>query len=267
MDTQVGTWWSKTNYIVPYSTTKTMLLRTYPTSFCTVASRAGSFCFPRASNRLYFKKKSASISSIAISTGSRSVGCGVTDSIFRPIYRRKLLIGNQQLQKALSAFSSFSSWMPAAGSITIWGGCGWLITTLHMGGTIPYWVCMSLSSLLVRTCLLPLVVQGVHTQVKFASIAPDIQFLLTLFQQDRQMMKMDKRTQTNPAEMSLLKRQHFQASWRNLRYIYKSNNVHPLDIFKVSSSSNYRSLFLWVSTVVSSPPRLIWFTHTCPPPW
>jgi membrane protein insertase Oxa1/YidC/SpoIIIJ len=220
-----------------------MLLRIYPTSFCTAVSRIRDLCFRRASNRLYFQKTSASISSIAISIGSRSVGCGITDSFFRPIYRRKLLVHNQQLQKLSSDFSS-SSWMPAAGSITIWGGCGWLITTLHMGGTMPYWVCMSLSSLLVRTCLLPLVVQGAHTQVKFASIAPDIQFLLTLFQQDRQMMKMDQRTQTNPAEMSLLKRQHFQASWRNLRYIYKSNNVHPLDIFKVSSSSNYRSLFL-----------------------
>jgi membrane protein insertase Oxa1/YidC/SpoIIIJ len=152
-------------------------------------------------------------------------------------------VQNHQLPKASSAFSSSSSssWMPAAGSITIWGGCGWLITTLHMGGTIPYWVCMSLSSLVVRTCLLPLVVQGAHTQVKFASIAPDIQFLLTLFQQDRQMMKMDQRTQTNPAEMNLLKRQHFQASWRNLRYIYKSNNVHPLDIFKVMPPSHYHS--------------------------
>lgn len=236
------------------TSTETMFLRTHSSSFGTAAYRSRDLCFHGTRNHLHCQIDSATISSIAISVGRRSVYYGISNSFCRPIYRRKLFVQNHQLPKASSAFSSSSSssWMPAAGSITIWGGCGWLITTLHMGGTIPYWVCMSLSSLVVRTCLLPLVVQGAHTQVKFASIAPDIQFLLTLFQQDRQMMKMDQRTQTNPAEMNLLKRQHFQASWRNLRYIYKSNNVHPLDIFKVMPSSNYHSLSLSLFQLVVS---------------
>ena len=120
--------------------------------------------------------------------------------------------------------------------ISFWGGSGFLISTFHMNGVIPYWACMSLSCVLLRTCLLPFVVQGAHTQVQFARVAPDVQFVLTLFQQDRQMMQMDQRTLSNRSEMAVLKKQHFQATWRNLKYIYKKNNVHPLDIFKVKIS-------------------------------
>lgn len=220
-----------------------MLLITSPSSFGIVTNGARKFCFGRSASCFYSPKYSATISSIAFPT---SCCCGVKGSLFGPMPKTKHLNNRQKQQ-----FSS--SWLAVKDSISIWGGCGWLITTLHMGGVVPYWVCMSLSSLMVRTCLLPLVVQSAHTQAKFASIAPDIQFVITLFQQDRQMMKLDQRTQTNPMEMKLLKRQHFQATWRNLRYIYQSNNVHPLDIFKVKPLVQryffYRPLLLGLLTL------------------
>ena len=149
-----------------------------------------------------------------------------------PVCRDHVILPSFRCQQHRAASSS--SWLPeAASNITIWGGSGLLITTLHVNGAVPYWACMSLCCFILRTSLLPLVIKSAHTSAQFAAVAPEVQFVLTLFQQDRKMMQMDKRMMKGSKESLQLQVEHFKATWRNLGYIYKRNNVHPLDIFKV----------------------------------
>jgi len=112
-------------------------------------------------------------------------------------------------------------------NFTFWGGAGWMIHTLHLDGTIPYWICMSLCAVTVRTALLPVVIQGAHTSAKFAAIAPEVQFLLSLFQNDLKMLQQSKETQKQRQKYQL-----FGLAWRNLSAIYKKYDFHPLSIFK-----------------------------------
>jgi len=108
---------------------------------------------------------------------------------------------------------------------TVWGGSGLLIKTFHCNGLIPYWGCMSLTNITVRTGLLPFVINGARTSSRFAKVAPEVQFLVTIFQNDLRKLKEQK---ASPSEQFGLMRITFQS----LRGLYKLHDVNPLQVLK-----------------------------------
>jgi membrane protein insertase Oxa1/YidC/SpoIIIJ len=118
---------------------------------------------------------------------------------------------------------AMSTWLPEAlQGINIWGGAGFLLTTIHMDGAIPYWACFSIINILVRTMLFPLTIYSAHTAARFRPVAPDIQFFITLFQRDYQTLRA-----TASHELRFLR----QRAWESMKGIYKLNNVNPLAPF------------------------------------
>lgn len=123
-------------------------------------------------------------------------------------------------------FSSVNDFLSEyAASWTIWGWSGILLNSLHRDGIIPLWACMSLMNITVRTSLIPLVIKGAHTSSRFGSVAPEVGFLVTIFQND---LKNLKEKNTNMIEKVSL----FQINWKSLRKIYKLHQINPLDILK-----------------------------------
>eukprot|EP00555_Chaetoceros_dichaeta_P011062 CAMPEP_0198268300 /NCGR_PEP_ID=MMETSP1447-20131203/36603_1 /TAXON_ID=420782 /ORGANISM="Chaetoceros dichaeta, Strain CCMP1751" /LENGTH=433 /DNA_ID=CAMNT_0043959261 /DNA_START=271 /DNA_END=1572 /DNA_ORIENTATION=+ len=112
-----------------------------------------------------------------------------------------------------------------AKNISIWGGSGMIIKAFHFNGVIPYWACMSLTNITVRSSLLPLVVSGARTSSRFAKVAPEVQFLVTIFQNDLRKLKEQK---AMPSEQFALMRITFQS----LRGLYKLHDVNPLHVLK-----------------------------------
>lgn len=107
---------------------------------------------------------------------------------------------------------------------TVWGASGYLLTTLHMNGTVPYWACFSITNILVRTSLLPLVYHSAQTAARFGKVAPEVQFLVTLFQKD---LKQQKREGASFGEQWTL----FRLTMQTLGGIYKLHKIHPMAIF------------------------------------
>lgn len=135
-------------------------------------------------------------------------------------HRQMSMIGFQSVQTR-----SISSWLPeVVQNFSIWGGTGYVIKTLHFDGTVPYWACFALMSGMLRTALIPLVVYSTKTSARFAKVAPDVQFLVTLFQNDLKKMRAEGKSL---AEQRYLFTQNLQT----LRGIYKLHNINPLTVF------------------------------------
>ena len=111
---------------------------------------------------------------------------------------------------------------------TVWGGSGILLRAIHHDGLVPYWACMATTNIIVRSSLVPLVIQSAHTSTRFARVAPEVQFLVTIFQKD---MKSLKEKNATPVEQYALMR----ATYQTLRGLYKLENIHPFAVFKVRS--------------------------------
>ena len=117
------------------------------------------------------------------------------------------------------------SWLPEAlQSITIWGGSGYLLKSLHTTFQLPYWACFVAISLTVRTLLFPIVLYAAHNATRFAKIAPDVQFQLALFQKDIAQYRAMKAT---TRQLLYLMRINLQT----LGATYKINKVNPLTVF------------------------------------
>ena len=111
-------------------------------------------------------------------------------------------------------------------NFTIWGGSGYVLKTIHMNGVIPYWACVSITNIAIRTSLLPLVIDGAKTSIKFASVAPEVQFLMTMFQKE---MVTLKEGGAGPEQ----RKKHFWMNFSTLRQIYKIHGINPFAVFKV----------------------------------
>eukprot|EP00562_Extubocellulus_spinifer_P010017 CAMPEP_0178501482 /NCGR_PEP_ID=MMETSP0696-20121128/16975_1 /TAXON_ID=265572 /ORGANISM="Extubocellulus spinifer, Strain CCMP396" /LENGTH=449 /DNA_ID=CAMNT_0020130437 /DNA_START=622 /DNA_END=1971 /DNA_ORIENTATION=- len=108
---------------------------------------------------------------------------------------------------------------------TVWGGSGILLKAIHHDGLVPYWACMAVTNIIVRSSLVPLVIQSAHTSMRFAKVAPEVQFLVTIFQKD---MKGLKERNASPVEQYALMR----ATYQTLRALYKLEKIHPFAVFK-----------------------------------
>ena len=120
-----------------------------------------------------------------------------------------------------------SSWFSAPEVLqdfTVWGGTGVVIKSLHNDLGLPYWSCFATMNFMVRTALLPLVVYGAHTAARYAKVAPEIQFIITLFQNDLKKMRAENK--------SLLEQRHlFLQNLQTVGSIYKLHKINPLSVF------------------------------------
>jgi membrane protein insertase Oxa1/YidC/SpoIIIJ len=108
-------------------------------------------------------------------------------------------------------------------ALTIWGGTGVVLTTLHSMG-LPYWSGFAITNILVRTTLIPFVLHSAHTAARFAKVAPEVQFLVSVFQND---LKRAKDEGAPKREQRFL----FTTTMKTMRAIYKINKINPLAIF------------------------------------
>ena len=99
-----------------------------------------------------------------------------------------------------------------------------MLKTIHMDGAVPYWACFALISGLLRTALIPLVIYSAHMSGRFAKVAPEVQFIITLFQNDLKKMQADGK--------SLYERRFlFMQNLETVRTIYKLHNINPMAVF------------------------------------
>lgn len=108
---------------------------------------------------------------------------------------------------------------------TVWGGSGIILKTIHHDGAVPYWACMAITNILVRSSLIPLVIQSAHTSSRFAKVAPEVQFLLTIFQRD--MKGLRERSESPVTQFLVMK-----ATWQTLSALYKVHKIHPFAVFR-----------------------------------
>jgi membrane protein insertase Oxa1/YidC/SpoIIIJ len=107
---------------------------------------------------------------------------------------------------------------------TIWGGTGVIIKSLHSDLGLPYWTCFSSMNFMLRASLLPLVIYGAQTAARYAKVAPEVQFIVTLFQNDLKKMRAEGK--------SLVEQRYlFLQNLQTVRSIYKLHNINPLTVF------------------------------------
>ena len=132
---------------------------------------------------------------------------------------------NHTTTPTIGARRHSSSWIPEfAQHISVWGASGWVLKTIHMNGTIPYWACFSITNIMVRTSLIPFVLHSAHTAARFAKVAPEVQFLVTMYQKDLARQRQEGGTF---GEQWMLTR----ITMQTLGGLYKLHNIHPLAIF------------------------------------
>lgn len=107
---------------------------------------------------------------------------------------------------------------------SIWGGSAIILKTLH-AQSIPYWGCMSLTNVFVRSSLVPLVIRGAKTSARFSKVAPEVQFLISSYVNDAKKLK----DANAPPSQRL---QLLVATWQTLKGIWKLNQVNPFDVMK-----------------------------------
>lgn len=107
---------------------------------------------------------------------------------------------------------------------SIWGGSGYILTALH-GQNLPYWACISLTNVFVRSSLVPLVIKGAKTSAKIATVAPEVQFLVSSYTRDAKKLKDANAPPSQRFELLV-------AMWQSLRGIYKLHGVNPLHVLK-----------------------------------
>jgi membrane protein insertase Oxa1/YidC/SpoIIIJ len=108
-------------------------------------------------------------------------------------------------------------------NVSIWGGSGLLLKMCHFGG-IPYWGGFGCASFTLRLSLSPLVIHASHVAVRFAKVAPEVQFLVTLFQND--LMK-QRQGGASFGEQRVL----IYKTLQTLSGIYKLHKINPFAVF------------------------------------
>ena len=119
---------------------------------------------------------------------------------------------------------------------TIWGGTGLLLVNFHTHLHLPYWACISLTNICIRSAMLPIAINGAKTSVKFGKISPEVQYVLSNFTSGMKTLKIAnmfsqegsfKSQQTMRGQMEVLTK-----SLSTLRGLFKLNKVNLIDVFK-----------------------------------
>jgi membrane protein insertase Oxa1/YidC/SpoIIIJ len=111
-----------------------------------------------------------------------------------------------------------SSWLPeVVQNFLIWGGTGIALKALHFNGIVPYWAYFALMSGIMRMALVP-------TFTRFAKVSPELQFIITLFQNDLKKMRAKGK---GLYEQQFL----FMQNLQTVRSIFKLHNINLLTVF------------------------------------
>jgi len=119
---------------------------------------------------------------------------------------------------------------------TIWGGTGLLLVNFHTHLHLPYWACISLTNICIRSAMLPIAINGAKTSVKFGKISPEVQYVLSNFTSGMKTLKIAnmfsqegsfKSQQTMRGQMEVLTK-----SLSTLRGLFRLNKVNLFDVFK-----------------------------------
>ncbi|KAL3903473.1 MAG: hypothetical protein SGILL_010429 [Bacillariaceae sp.] len=109
-------------------------------------------------------------------------------------------------------------------NFSMWGGTGVVINALHGDLGMPYWACFTGMNFLLRASLVPLVIYSARMAARYAKVAPEVQFIITLFQNDLKKMRAEGK--------SLYEQRHlFLQNMQTVRGIYKLHNINPLTVF------------------------------------
>jgi membrane protein insertase Oxa1/YidC/SpoIIIJ len=120
---------------------------------------------------------------------------------------------------------SMSAMLPeVVQNFSIWGGTGYMLKTINMDGTVPFWASFAIISVLLRTALIPLVIYSARMSGRFAKVAPEVQFIVTLFQNDMKKMRTEGKSLYE-------KRNLFVQNMQTIQTIYKLHNINPLTVF------------------------------------
>ena len=99
-----------------------------------------------------------------------------------------------------------------------------MIKSLHVDLGLPYWSCFSVMNFMVRAALIPIVVYGAHTAARYATVAPEIQFIVTLFRNDLKTLRAENKSLYQ-------QRQLFVQNLQTVKSIYKLHSINPLSVF------------------------------------
>jgi len=117
------------------------------------------------------------------------------------------------------------SWLPdVLQNVSLWGGSGWMLKALHADGVIPFWACFAIINILIRIGLFPLVVYGAKTSARFGKIIPEVQFLLTLFQNDMKKLRQTKAPLSHRVAL-------MRTNMVTLGALYKLHKINPFSVF------------------------------------
>jgi hypothetical protein len=114
--------------------------------------------------------------------------------------------------------------------VSIWGGTATILKGLH-AHNLPYWGGICYTNIMVRTSLLPLVVQGAKTATEMGKVAPEVQFLFTNYIQDAKKLRQNAKFQLpDGTEITKYKLMIMTADayWA----LYKKEKLTPFDTLK-----------------------------------
>ncbi|GKY91208.1 hypothetical protein MPSEU_000093500 [Mayamaea pseudoterrestris] len=134
-------------------------------------------------------------------------------------YNNQLIYGSnhQQIRHA--------SWLPEAfQSFSIWGGSGYLIKIFHDVFRLEYWACFAAMNVMVRVGLFPLVLYGAKTSSRFAKVVPEVQFILSLLNNDLKKLREQKAPWQTRAVLMI-------TNLKTMGGIYKLHKINPFSVF------------------------------------
>jgi len=148
------------------------------------------------------------------------------------------LVDKDRRETPLWSIQSRGIGMDALQQVQVWGGCGFLLSSFHSVG-VPYWGGFALTNVFLRVSLSPLVLYSARTASRFAAVAPEVQFLVTLFQNDMVKQRQDG---ASFSEQRIL----IFKTLQTLSGIYKLHKINPLTVFL--SPLLQIPFFMYVST-------------------
>ena len=99
-----------------------------------------------------------------------------------------------------------------------------MIKVFHDSFHMDYWACFAAMNVLVRVALFPLVLFGAQTSTRFAKVVPEVQFILTLLNNDLKQLRAQQAPWTSRAALMM-------TNMRTLGAIYKLHKINPFSVF------------------------------------
>lgn len=160
------------------------------------------------------------------------------DECSSPMTRRH--IASSSAGAAPTVAEQVSSYLPNTpefvANASFWGATGILLTNFHTHLHLPYWSCICLTNVCIRSAMLPVVINGAKTQVRFGKISPEIQFILSTFQREfRDLRQRSSSSVVGSMMQQMLRegeRRAITTNLQTLRGLFKLNQVNLLDMFK-----------------------------------